>query len=138
VTIPLADLISDIETAKDKLQIVDVIASRGNVSVSGTNLVYTAQAGGANTTDTVYFTVQDEGGAKSSAASISVSIVTRTGGTSGNDVLGGSTAAEEIAGLAGDDFINGGGGYDLITAGTGNDTVVFSTQAAQILSWCRY
>ncbi|NBP37256.1 MAG: tandem-95 repeat protein, partial [Betaproteobacteria bacterium] len=36
VTIPLADLISDVETAKDKLQIVDVIASRGNVSVSGT------------------------------------------------------------------------------------------------------
>jgi len=129
-------LISDVETSVDKLTIVDVSSSSGNVSVSGTSLIYSAP--NTTGTSTIYFKVQDEAtgtsaALKSNAASISVTIGTNTGGTQGNDRLGGTSAAEEISGLGGDDFINGGGGYDLITGGLGNDTVVFSTQAAQIL-----
>jgi len=121
---------NDSDADNDSLSIVSAVPSRGSVEVNkdGT-ITYTALDGdGSSTPDSVIYTISDGKGGTASAT-LNVNVVTRTGGSSGNDVLGGGVGNDVINALGGDDIINGGGGLDRITAGDGNDTVLFSDEA---------
>ena len=131
-SVAVSVLANDKDVDNDKLTIVSAVSTRGNVTInSDGTLTYKAMDGDGSPTgipDSVIYTVSDGKGGTASAT-LTVNVVTRTGGSSGNDVLGGGTGNDIINALEGDDFVNGGGGLDRITAGDGNDTVVFSDEA---------
>jgi len=125
-------LTNDSDVDGDALTVTSANAGRGNVSIGANGVLsYQSMTGDGSPTgvvDVVSYTVSDGKGG-TATSTLTVTVFTRTGGSSGNDTLGGSTSAEIINGLAGDDEINGGGGYDQITAGAGNDVVAFSEDA---------
>ena len=93
----------------------------------------------------ITYTVDDDGGATSSPASVSVSIIplgVNLTGTSGADILTGGAFSDTIQGLngndtidglAGDEFLFGDGGSDTITGGAGDDTIDAGTGGGDIL-----
>jgi len=108
------------------------LSSGGSAEVKSGQIIYTSTVGFVGT-ETLKYTVTDGFGGSSSEGTITFTVASNTGGTSGNDLLYGSTSAEAIDGLAGDDTIIGGGGADTIIGGDGNDTVTYNDNAKQIL-----
>lgn len=110
---------------------VGSLSSGGSAEVVDGKIVYTSTIGFVGT-ETLKYTLSDGFGGTSTEQTLTFTVASNTGGTSGNDLLYGSTAAENIDGLAGNDTIVGGGGLDTITGGDGNDQVTFSDAAVQI------
>ena len=95
------------------------------IAGDGQSINFTSTPGFASTTPVTFtYTVRDAGGL-TSTATVSVTVSTQLGGTTGADNLIGSSAAETLEGGAGNDTINGGSGADVIDAGGDDDTVTF-------------
>ena len=89
-------------------------------------------------TDTFTYTIQDNGGAASNVATVTVDVApadtvgdTLDGGTgndtllagAGNDFINGRSGNDSLSGAQGNDTLLGGAGNDSLSGGTGNDTL---------------
>lgn len=107
------------------------------VSLGNGLVTYTPQPGFVGT-DTFQYTVDDNGGSTSNAATVTVNVLnpdstgdTLTGssgndtliGLSGNDFFDGGIGNDSILGLGGDDTVYGGGGDDSVDGGDGVDSL---------------
>ena len=64
--------------------------------------------------------------------SVTLTVETQLGGTTGNDLLVGSSAAETLNGGAGNDTIDGGSGADQVDGGADNDFITFRNTETNI------
>jgi Ca2+-binding RTX toxin-like protein len=79
-------------------------------------------------TDSFTYIARDSNGAKSTSATVTVTVnPLNLTGTLGNDILTGTATNNSILGLLGNDTINGGGGNDTLTGGFGADRFVFAS-----------
>jgi len=95
--------------------------SSGTVSIgSNGSVIYTPNADFSGD-DSFSYTVQDDDGAASNAATVTVSVLNEIVGTEKSDRLLGTEARDVIRALDGNDRLCGFGGDDLLEAGAGND-----------------
>ncbi|MCF7988208.1 MAG: tandem-95 repeat protein [Methylovulum sp.] len=98
------------------------------IASDGKSIYFTSTPGFGSATGapvTFNYTITDSQGATSSNT-VTLSVSTQLGGTTGPDYLIGSNGAETLSGGNGNDTINGGGGADVISGDAGNDTITFN------------
>ncbi|NEQ27854.1 MAG: hypothetical protein F6K28_54450, partial [Microcoleus sp. SIO2G3] len=98
--------------------------ANGTVSVGNNGaVIYTPNANFAGS-DSFTYTVQDDDGVSSNAATVTVTVnpsFNEIVGTAGTDLLRGTAGRDRIRGLAGNDALFGLGENDILNGGAGND-----------------
>ena len=130
VTIDVVSNDSDPDGVLDysTVQIASAPANGTAVSLGNGLVTYTPNVGFSGT-DTFTYTVADNQGAVSNAATVTITVTAADTagdlllGTNGDDTLIGSLGNDTLNGGAGNDLLLGGGGNDSLLGGAGNDTL---------------
>jgi len=93
--------------------VIGSLSRGGSAEVVNGKVNYTPTIGFVGT-ETFNYTVTDGRGGTSNQATVSVSVISNTGGSSGDDLIYGSSAAELIDGISGNDTIIGGGARERL------------------------
>ncbi len=120
------------------IQIETQPANGTAVSLGDGRITYTANPGFSGV-DTFTYSIADDGGARSTPATVSITVIedadtigdsldgglgddTIIGGA-GNDFINGRSGNDSLSGAQGNDTLLGGAGNDSLSGGTGNDTL---------------
>ncbi|MFM7427515.1 MAG: Ig-like domain-containing protein [Elainella sp.] len=128
-TVTIAVLTNDTDPENNPLSLDSFTAPANGTVTQNPNgtLSYKANLNFAGT-DSFTYIAKDSNGAKSSPATVSITVTPlNLTGTFGNDSLTGTSTNNSILGLAGNDTINGGAGDDTLTGGFGADRFVFAS-----------
>lgn len=123
VTLTMAMLLlGSIDADGDALRVVNLLASRGQISQAADGWIYTPEPGYFGPVTLTYQITDGRHFVQQTAGFDVVEVLVQVG-TQGSDELIGTECRDHIEGRGGNDLIEGRGGDDVLLGGAGNDVI---------------